>query len=38
MNSDRLTDFMTRLISDSKKKVILIPDKLRVHHPKAVSA
>ena len=38
MNSDKLIDFMTRLIADSKKKVFLILDNLRVHHSKAVAA
>ena len=38
MNSEKLIDFMTRLVADSKKKVFLILDNLRVHHSKAVSA
>ena len=38
MNADKLIDFMTRLIADSKKKVFLILDNLRVHHAKAVTA
>ena len=38
MNSEKLIDFMTRLIADSKKKVFLILDNLRVHHSKAVTA
>ena len=38
MNTDKLIDFMTRLIADSKKKVFLILDNLRVHHAKAVTA
>ena len=37
MNSKKLIDFMTRLIADSKKKVFLILDNLRVHHSKAVA-
>ena len=36
MNSDKLIDFMRRLIYDSKKKVLLILDNLRVHHSKKV--
>ena len=36
MNSDKLIDFMRRLIYDSKKKVFLILDNLRVHHSKKV--
>ena len=38
MNADKLIDFMTRLITDSKKKVFLILDNLRVHHAKKVTA
>ncbi len=38
MNTEKLIDFMTRLIADSKKKVFLILDNLRVHHAKAVTA
>ena len=38
MNTDKLIDFMTRLITDSKKKVFLILDNLRVHHAKKVTA
>ena len=38
MNSEKLIDFMTRLVADSKKKVFLILDNLRVHHSKAVAA
>ena len=38
MNSEKLIDFMSRLVKDSKKKVFLVPDNLRVHHSKAVSA
>lgn len=32
MNADNLIDFMRRLVHDSKKKVFLILDSLRVHH------
>lgn len=38
MNTDKLIDFMTRLITDSKKKVFLVLDNLRVHHAKKVTA
>ena len=38
MNAQKLIDFMTRLIADSKKKVFLILDNLRVHHAKVVTA
>ena len=38
MNSEKLIDFMTRLVANSKKKVFLILDNLRVHHSKAVTA
>jgi len=38
MNSDKLIDFMRRLIYDTKKKVFLILDNLRVHHSKKVRA
>jgi transposase len=38
MNSDRLIDFMRRLVRDSKSKVFLVLDNLRVHHSKKVSA
>lgn len=37
MNADKLIDFMRRLVHDSKKKVFLILDNLRVHHSKKVS-
>lgn len=37
MNSEKLIDFMTRLIKDSEKKVFLVLDNLRVHHSKAVT-
>ena len=36
MNAAKLIDFMTRLVTDSKKKVFLILDNLRVHHAKIV--
>ena len=32
MDSDKLIDFMRRLVHDSTKKVFLILDNLRVHH------
>lgn len=32
MNADKLIDFMRRLVKDSKRKVFLILDNLRVHH------
>ena len=38
MNADKLIDFMRRLVHDSKKKVFLILDNLRVHHAKKVTA
>ena len=38
MNSDKLIDFMRRLINDTTKKVFLILDHLRVHHSKKVRA
>lgn len=38
MTSDKLIDFMYRLIRDSEKKVFLILDNLRVHHSKKVMA
>ena len=38
MNSNKLIDFMRRLIYDVKKKVFLILDNLRVHHSKKVRA
>ena len=38
MNSEKLIDFMTRLITDSKRKVFLVLDNLRVHHSKTVTA
>ena len=36
MNSDKLIDFMRRLVKDSKGKVFLILDNLRAHHSKKV--
>lgn len=36
MDSDKLIDFMGRLIRDVRKKVFLILDNLRVHHSKKV--
>jgi len=36
MNSDKLIDFMRRLVKDTKKKVFLILDNLRAHHSKKV--
>lgn len=38
MNSDKLIDFMRRLVHDSTKKVFLILDNLRVHHSKKMQA
>ena len=38
MNTEKLIDFMTRLIADSKKKVFLLLDNLRVHHAKLVQS
>ena len=38
MNADKLIDFMWRLVHDSRKKVFLILDNLRVHHAKKVNA
>jgi len=38
MNSDKLIDFMRRLVNDTDKKVFLILDNLRVHHSKKVTA
>ena len=38
MNADKLIDFMRRLVHDSKRKVFLILDNLRVHHAKKVTA
>lgn len=36
LNADILIDFMKRLVRDSKRKVYLILDNLRVHHSKPV--
>lgn len=36
MNSERLIDFMERLIKDSPKKILLILDNLKVHHSRPV--
>jgi transposase len=36
MNSDKLIDFMRRLINDTKKKVFLVLDNLRAHRSKKV--
>ena len=36
MNSDKLIDFMRRLVKDTTKKVFLILDHMRVHHSKKV--
>ena len=38
MNADKLIDFMKRLVYDSRKKIFLILDNLRVHHAKKVTA
>ena len=38
MNSQRLIEFMKRLLKDAGRKVILILDNLRVHHSKPVKA
>jgi transposase len=38
MTSDKLIDFMGRLVRDTDKKVFLILDNLRVHHSKKVTA
>ena len=37
MNGDKLIDFMGRLVKDTKKKVFLVLDNLRVHHCKKVT-
>ncbi len=37
MTSDKIIDFMGRLVRDSKKKVFLVLDNLRVHHSKKVT-
>ncbi len=38
VNADILIDFMKRLIKDTKRKVLMILDNLRVHHAKKVTA
>ena len=38
INSEKLIDFMERLIKDSGHKIYLILDNLRAHHSKAVTA
>jgi transposase len=38
MCADKLIEFMRRLVHDSKKKVFLVLDNLRVHHSKKVTA
>ncbi|QJD29413.1 IS630 family transposase [Methylococcus geothermalis] len=38
MNTDWFIGFMTRLIADSRQKVFLILDNLKVHHAKRVTA
>jgi len=38
MNADKLIDFMRRLVYESKKKVFLVLDNLRIHHAKKVTA
>lgn len=37
MTSDKIIDFMRRLVRDSQKKVFLVLDNLRVHHSKKVT-
>lgn len=37
LSPDKLIDFMRRLVADTKKKVFLILDNLRIHHAKKVS-
>lgn len=37
MTSDKIIDFMRRLVRDSKRKVFLVLDNLRVHHSKKVA-
>lgn len=37
LSPDKLIDFMRRLVSDTKRKVFLILDNLRIHHAKKVS-
>jgi transposase len=38
MNAEKLIDFMRRLVQDTKQKVFLILDNLRVHHSKKARA
>jgi len=38
LSPDKLIDFMRRLVADTKRKVFLILDNLRIHHAKKVSA
>jgi transposase len=38
MTSERLVEFMKRLVKDSNQKVLLILDNLRTHHSKVVQA
>jgi len=38
LSPDVLIDFMRRLVTDTKRKVFLILDNLRIHHAKKVSA
>lgn len=38
MNADILIDFMKRLIKETRRKVLLILDNLRVHHARKVTA
>lgn len=38
MTSDKIIDFMRRLVRDSEKKVFLVLDNLRVHHSKKVAS
>jgi transposase len=37
LSPDKLMDFMRRLVGDTKRKVFLILDNLRIHHAKRVS-
>jgi transposase len=37
LSPDKLIDFMRRLVGDTKRKVFLILDNLRIHHAKKVS-
>ena len=38
MNRDLMIDFMEKLMADSRQKVFLILDNLKVHHAKVVTA